>query len=151
SYLAKYREANARDSLSLAPGEARVISRAIMSSTPSFPKKVPIIVIATMATFLLSLAFITTGELLAGNVYRERDVVIFDEVEARPVASPARPAAAALHSAFAGRSSMDRSIMPAESPADEEAAVATEPVPTSRAPAVAATAKESHVRAEVSS
>src|SRR5262249_17359835 len=146
SYLAKYREANARDSLSLAPGEARVISRAIMSSTPSFPKKVPIIVIATMATFLLSLAFIPTGELLAGNVYRERDVVIFDDAEARPVASPARPAATALRSAFAGRSAMDRSVMPAESAADEEPAVAPEPEP-----AVAATAKESRVRTEVSS
>jgi polysaccharide biosynthesis transport protein len=80
SYLAKYREANARDSLSLAPGEARVISRAIMSSTPSFPKKVPIVLIATMATFLLSLAFITTGELLAGNVYRQADPMVDDEL-----------------------------------------------------------------------
>jgi tyrosine-protein kinase Etk/Wzc len=71
SYLAKYREANARDSLASAPAEARIISRAILSNTPSFPKKLPIVLIATLATLVLSTAAITTGELLAGNVYRD--------------------------------------------------------------------------------
>ncbi|MFL5095551.1 MAG: GNVR domain-containing protein, partial [Xanthobacteraceae bacterium] len=74
SYLAKYREANARDSMSSAPAEARIISRAILSNTPSFPKKVPIVLIATLATLILSAAAITTGELLAGNVYRAADL-----------------------------------------------------------------------------
>src|SRR2546429_7480156 len=60
SYLAKYREANARDSLTLIPAEARIISRAIVSNTPAFPKKMPIVLIATVATLLLSTAFITT-------------------------------------------------------------------------------------------
>jgi len=69
SYLAKYREANARDSLASGPADARIISRALVSNTPAFPKKVPIVLIVTLATFLLSAAFITTGELLAGNVY----------------------------------------------------------------------------------
>ncbi|MFL4985633.1 MAG: GumC family protein [Xanthobacteraceae bacterium] len=73
SYLAKYREANARDSMSSAPAEARIISRAILSNTASFPKKVPIVLIATLATLILSAAAITTGELLAGNVYRAAD------------------------------------------------------------------------------
>jgi polysaccharide biosynthesis transport protein len=70
SYLAKYREATARDSLGVLPAEARIISRAIVSNTPAFPKKVPIVLIATLATLLLAAGFITTGELLAGNVYR---------------------------------------------------------------------------------
>src|SRR4051794_1558350 len=69
SYLAKYREATARDSLS-APGDARIISRAVVSNTPFFPKKLPIVLIATLATLFMSAGFITTGELLAGNVYR---------------------------------------------------------------------------------
>jgi len=73
SYLAKYREANARDSMSSAPAEARIISRAILSNTASFPKKVPIVLIATLATLILAAAAITTGELLAGNVYRDAD------------------------------------------------------------------------------
>ena len=69
SYLAKYREATARDSLA-APGDARIISRAVVSNTPFFPKKMPIVLIATLATLFIAAGFITTGELLAGNVYR---------------------------------------------------------------------------------
>jgi polysaccharide biosynthesis transport protein len=70
SYLAKYREATARDSIGSIPTEARIISRGAVSNTPSFPKKMPIVLIATLATLLLASGFITTGELLAGNVYR---------------------------------------------------------------------------------
>src|SRR5439155_14968446 len=70
SYLAKYREAAARDSLGAAPGDARIISRAVVSNTPFFPKKMPIVLIATLAMLFVSAGFITTGELLAGNVYR---------------------------------------------------------------------------------
>ena len=76
SYLAKYREASARDSLGAAPGDARVISRAAVSNTPYFPKKLPIVLIATLATLFAAIGFITTGELLAGNVYRGSGVVI---------------------------------------------------------------------------
>jgi polysaccharide biosynthesis transport protein len=70
SYLAKYREATARDNLGALPADARIISRAAVTNTPAFPKKVPIVLIATLATLLLGVGFITTGELLAGNVYR---------------------------------------------------------------------------------
>jgi succinoglycan biosynthesis transport protein ExoP len=76
SYLAKYREASARDSLGAAPGDARIISRGVVSNTPYFPKKLPIVLIATLATLFLTAGFITTGELLAGNVYRAGGVVI---------------------------------------------------------------------------
>src|SRR5262249_18876447 len=70
SYLAKYREANARDSLGTMPTETRIISRALVSNTPYFPKKLPIVLIATLATLFIAAGFITTGELLGGNVYR---------------------------------------------------------------------------------
>lgn len=70
SYLAKYREATARDNLGALPADARIISRAVVTNTPAFPKKVPTVLIATLATLLLGAGFITTGELLAGNVYR---------------------------------------------------------------------------------
>src|SRR5215475_2724425 len=73
SYLAKYREANAREQLDIVPAEARIISRAVVSNTPAFPKKVPIVLIASIATLLLSTTFVTTGELLVGNVYRPAD------------------------------------------------------------------------------
>jgi succinoglycan biosynthesis transport protein ExoP len=53
SYLAKYRETTTRDSLGAIPAEARIISRAVVSNTPYFPKKLPIVLIATLATLFL--------------------------------------------------------------------------------------------------
>jgi succinoglycan biosynthesis transport protein ExoP len=70
SYLAKYRETTARDSLTAMPSEARVISRAVVSNTPFFPKKMPIVLIAAMATLFVALGWVTTRELLAGDPYR---------------------------------------------------------------------------------
>jgi exopolysaccharide transport family protein len=90
SYLAKYREASARDSLGAIPGDARIISRAAVSNTPFFPKKLPIVLIATLATLFLGAGFITTGELLAGNVYRAEGVPVAEPVE--PVMALTEPA-----------------------------------------------------------
>jgi uncharacterized protein involved in exopolysaccharide biosynthesis len=64
TYLAKYREANTRESIDTAPAEGRIISRAIVSNTPAYPKKLPIVLIATLATLLLSTGVVITGELL---------------------------------------------------------------------------------------
>src|SRR5438477_805039 len=64
SYLAKYREANTRENIDTAPADGRIISRAIVSNTPAYPKKLPIVLIATLATLLLSGGAILTGELL---------------------------------------------------------------------------------------
>jgi polysaccharide biosynthesis transport protein len=67
SYLAKYREASARDSLEAAPPEARIISRAVVSNTPSYPKKLPVILLVGLATLLLAAGWVATGELLGGT------------------------------------------------------------------------------------
>jgi succinoglycan biosynthesis transport protein ExoP len=64
SYLAKYREANTRENIDAAPAEGRIISRAVVSNTPAYPKKLPIVLIATLATLVLSAGVIVTGELL---------------------------------------------------------------------------------------
>ncbi|WP_027550553.1 exopolysaccharide transport family protein [Bradyrhizobium sp. Cp5.3] len=64
TYLAKYREANTRETIDTAPAEGRVISRGIVSNTPAYPKKLPIVLIATLATLLLSSGIVVTGELL---------------------------------------------------------------------------------------
>jgi tyrosine-protein kinase Etk/Wzc len=64
SYLAKYREANTRESIDAAPADSRIISRAIVSNTLAYPKKLPVVLIATLATLLLSTGVIVTGELL---------------------------------------------------------------------------------------
>jgi polysaccharide biosynthesis transport protein len=64
SYLAKYREASARDSLDATPTDVRVISRAIASNIPAFPKKLPIVLIVTFVTMFLAMSLIITGDLL---------------------------------------------------------------------------------------
>ena len=64
SYLAKYREASARENIEMTPTDGRVISRATVSNTPAYPKRLPIVLIATLATLLLTSGAIATGELL---------------------------------------------------------------------------------------
>jgi succinoglycan biosynthesis transport protein ExoP len=65
SYLVKYREASARDSINAAPPEARIISRATPAIKPAYPKKLAIVLIAAFAAFTLSAGFTVTGALLA--------------------------------------------------------------------------------------
>ncbi|HEV7635583.1 MAG TPA: exopolysaccharide transport family protein [Bradyrhizobium sp.] len=64
SYLAKYREANTRENIDAAPADGRIISRASVSNTPAYPKKLPVVLIATLATLMLSAGAVATGELL---------------------------------------------------------------------------------------
>ena len=64
SYLAKYREATARDSIGAASPDARIISTAVVSTTPAWPKKVPTVLVAALAMFALSAGFVLTGALL---------------------------------------------------------------------------------------
>jgi uncharacterized protein involved in exopolysaccharide biosynthesis/Mrp family chromosome partitioning ATPase len=76
SYLAKYREASARDSIAAAPADARIISRAVVSNVPYFPKKMPIMLIAALGTFCLTSAFVVTGALLNSATFRPRPLEI---------------------------------------------------------------------------
>ena len=64
SYLARYREATTRENIDAAPADGRIISRAIVSNTPAYPKKMPIVLIATLATLMLTAGCVATGELL---------------------------------------------------------------------------------------
>lgn len=66
-YMQRYREAVARDTMNAAPADARIISRAVEPTEPSFPKKIPVVLVATLATFLIALATIVTRELLNGQ------------------------------------------------------------------------------------
>ncbi|MBX6329328.1 MAG: lipopolysaccharide biosynthesis protein [Pseudolabrys sp.] len=65
SYLAKYREATARESINAAPPAARIISRATPAIKPAYPKKLPTVLVAAFAGFALSAGFVVTGALLA--------------------------------------------------------------------------------------
>jgi succinoglycan biosynthesis transport protein ExoP len=133
SYLAKNTEATARDNLGAVPSDARIISRAAVSNTPYFPKKLPIVLIATLATLFISAGFITTGELLGGNVYRGAPEPAV--VEPRFDAAPAPVAAATVEPAEPAVAPARRSWLPAFSLGKKRA---TEPAADVPAAAVAA-------------
>ncbi|MGY4371284.1 Mrp family chromosome partitioning ATPase [Bradyrhizobium sp. LB1.3] len=81
TYLAKYREANTRETIDTAPTDGRIISRAIVSNMPAYPKKLPIVLIATIATLLLSSGVVVTGELLRQTA--PRAVAVFTPAQTR--------------------------------------------------------------------
>jgi uncharacterized protein involved in exopolysaccharide biosynthesis/Mrp family chromosome partitioning ATPase len=99
SYLAKYREAVARDNINAAPPEARIISRASPAIKPDYPKKVPIVLLAAFAAFTLSAGFTVTGELLspsAGYAYAYPPAAYIAAPPLVPVVQPAMPATPAM-------------------------------------------------------
>ncbi|MDP2802087.1 MAG: Wzz/FepE/Etk N-terminal domain-containing protein [Phreatobacter sp.] len=65
--LARYRDATARDTLASLPADARVISRALVSNVPAFPKKLPTILIVTLGTLILAITVVATLALLMGT------------------------------------------------------------------------------------
>ncbi len=80
TYLAKYREATTRESIDAAPADGRIISRAIVSNTPAFPKKLPIVFIATLAALMLTSGYIVTAELLRMTAPRKESDQLYTEL-----------------------------------------------------------------------
>ncbi|HEY0329511.1 MAG TPA: exopolysaccharide transport family protein [Rhodopseudomonas sp.] len=91
SYLAKFREATTRESIDAGPADGRIISRAIVSNTPAYPKKLPIVLIATLATLLLTAGGIVTGELLRVSAPRPEFAAVARQ---QPPLAPSEPAPA---------------------------------------------------------
>jgi len=96
SYLVKYREAAARENINAAPADARIISRAMPSVKPDFPKKLPTILIVSLASFVLCSGFVVTGELLAPaplpSVYSYPTAYAQAPMHYVPMAPPTAPA-----------------------------------------------------------
>jgi polysaccharide biosynthesis transport protein len=92
SYLAKYREANTRENIEAAPADGRIISRAIASNSPAYPKKLPIVLIATLASLMLSTGAIVTGELLRATAPRAMAALVPAPLPARQRKVAATPA-----------------------------------------------------------
>jgi polysaccharide biosynthesis transport protein len=88
SWLAKYREATARDNVGASSPEARIISRGIVSNTPSWPKKVPTVLIASLGMFTLAVGFILTGQLMGGPLPASATVAAPVARTVEPVAPP---------------------------------------------------------------
>ena len=90
SYLAKSREATARDSIAAAPADARIISRAAVSNVPHFPKKLPIVLIVSLATFSLATGFVVTSALLRGESDRAAERLRLETASLSIAAAAAR-------------------------------------------------------------
>jgi uncharacterized protein involved in exopolysaccharide biosynthesis/Mrp family chromosome partitioning ATPase len=147
SYLAKYREATARDSIGAASPDARVISTATASNLPSWPKKLPTVLVAALGMFALSVGFVLTGELLSGVpvqpvAVREvaAPVVVAPPVAVAPVAAPAaapiaEPKTSAI-SRFAAISKPRAPVNPPAAPDDpiEPGSMTSAPVQAQSAP-----------------
>lgn len=125
SYLAKYREAAARETIAAAPADARVISRAAVSNVPYFPKKLPIVLIVAFGTFCLSTAFVTTSALLSGDSTRPAPL----KIDTAPPAMPARRSSRARTRASDRRPAAARPIAPAAVPEPAPARTAPPPSP----------------------
>jgi Mrp family chromosome partitioning ATPase len=95
SYLAKYREATTRENIEAAPADGRIISRASVSNTPAYPKKLPIVLIATLATLLLTSGAIATGELLRMTAPRVSALAAWPAAVRAPSLVPELPASPA--------------------------------------------------------
>ena len=70
TYLARYREASSRLDKDASPADARVISTAIEPQKPSFPKVLPITIVATLSTLILSAVAVMLAELFSGRALR---------------------------------------------------------------------------------
>ncbi|MET0606876.1 MAG: exopolysaccharide transport family protein [Beijerinckiaceae bacterium] len=64
SYLAKYREAVARDTDNAEPPDARIISRAVVPTSPAFPKKIPIILLTALSSLMICGMIVLARELM---------------------------------------------------------------------------------------
>jgi uncharacterized protein involved in exopolysaccharide biosynthesis/Mrp family chromosome partitioning ATPase len=117
SYLAKYREASARDSIGAAAPDARIISTATVSTTPAWPKKLPIVLVSALAMFALSAGFVLTGALL--NALPAQAAEFVPAVQPEPALE--QPAGRSLDVAVARRP-----IRPAGAPAEAVEALAQE-------------------------
>lgn len=94
SFLARYREATAQSQLEALPVQARIISRAAVSSNPSFPRRIPILAMTSLGTAFLAMALIFSIELmkvgasLNGNQSNSR-LPVPENLDIRPVAETA--------------------------------------------------------------
>jgi polysaccharide biosynthesis transport protein len=88
SYVQKYREAIARDADNAAPADARVIAPATEPRYPTFPKKIPTLLLGTLAGFLFSAGIVVSRALLADDetapVVRRSPPALIDSEVVRP-------------------------------------------------------------------
>ncbi|MBO9193788.1 exopolysaccharide transport family protein [Rhizobium sp. 16-449-1b] len=94
TYLSRFREAASRADKNSSPADARIVSTAVQPVDPYFPKVVPIVVVAALATFIMTSIAIMLAELFSGRALRPTSSVEAEErieretVEVVAVAAP---------------------------------------------------------------
>lgn len=81
SYLARYRETSSWQGRGYLPADARIFSRAAVPATPYFPKRVPIVVGAFVASLLLVVVITLLRDLVTGRAMRLAHGTGFGPVE----------------------------------------------------------------------
>ncbi|MDK4732885.1 Wzz/FepE/Etk N-terminal domain-containing protein [Rhizobium sp. CNPSo 3490] len=131
TYLVRYREAASRADSNSSPADARIVSRAIEPVDPYFPKVVPIVVVAAIATLILSAIVTMLAELFSGRALRavdtSRDAVKAEMVaEDREVAQaapavrrPVQPSMLAVVTEDDGKDVIEETAAAEEAPEDD--------------------------------
>ncbi|RWC97013.1 MAG: chain-length determining protein [Mesorhizobium sp.] len=126
SYMTRYREASSRSDRNYLPVDARIFSRAVTPSEPYFPKIVPIVGAAFVASLLLMAVATLLGELFSGRAMRPAAGARFGRIE--QVEMPVARVEPALVDAGLARDRLaDREVQP-------EAATAADALDESAAP-----------------
>ncbi|NGN40134.1 chain-length determining protein [Mesorhizobium sp. CGMCC 1.15528] len=81
SYMTRYREAASRKDRNYLPADARIFSRAVVPAEPYFPKIVPIVGAAFVASLLIMAVVTLLQELFSGRAMRPAPGAHFDPVE----------------------------------------------------------------------
>ncbi|MBY5756749.1 chain-length determining protein [Rhizobium leguminosarum] len=102
TYLVRYREAASRADSNSSPADARIVSRAVEPVDPYFPKAVPIVVVAAVATLIMSAIVIMLAELFSGRALRPTDAAS-ETIEAEAVVEDKHVPQAAPIAAAAGK------------------------------------------------
>ncbi|MEH7880663.1 exopolysaccharide transport family protein [Rhizobium laguerreae] len=84
TYLVRYREAASRADSNSSPADARIVSKAVEPVDPYFPKVVPIVVVAAVATLIMSAIVTMLAELFSGRALRPTDAAS-ETIEAEAV------------------------------------------------------------------
>jgi len=126
SYLTRYREATSRADRNYLPADARIFSRATVPAEPYFPKILPIVGAAFVASLLVMAIVTLLRELFSGRAMRPAATAHFEPVDAAPM-----PVAAV------GEPPLETRVEPVALPvqASHEPAVQAAPEPLAPAPA----------------
>jgi exopolysaccharide transport family protein len=96
TYLSRFREAASRADKNSSPADARIVSNATQPVDPYFPKVIPIVIVAALATFIMTSIAIMLAELFSGRALRPTNTLEIEErIEAEKV-EPVAPVAAVV-------------------------------------------------------